>query len=109
MDKFLLAGKNDKDQSIFQNLFDPLPDICKDKEAWHWVTEWKAFIEPTGPNNEAEFANLLKAFFKHKTAKKVLGRSKRMYVISESLPVDTSFHESELDRGEDSEEGNDLH
>src|SRR5580658_8092554 len=60
-DKFLLAGKNHKDQSIFQNLFDGLPDICKDEEAWRWVTrlpEWKAFIDPPGRDNELEFANL---------------------------------------------------
>jgi hypothetical protein len=106
-DKFLLAGKNDKDQSIFQNLFDGLPDICKDKDAWRWVTrlpEWKAFIDPPGRDNELEFANLLKAFFEHNAVKNVLGgRGKKMYVFSGSLPVDASFHE--FDRGG---KGNDL-
>ena len=106
-DKFLLAGKNDKDQTIFQNLFDELPEICKDKEVWCWVTqlpEWKAFIDPPGRDNEEEFANLLKAFFKRKRVKNVLGgRGKKMYVFSGSLPVDTSFHE--FDRGG---KGNDL-
>src|SRR4051794_34869878 len=85
---------------IFQSLFGILPDICKDKEAWRWVArlkEWKAFIEAPGRDNELEFANLLQAFFGHKQAKKFVGGSKKMYVFSGNVPVDTSFHD--YDRG----------
>jgi hypothetical protein len=46
------------------------------------LPEWKAFIDPPGRDNELEFANLLKAFFKYKPVKKVLGgRGKKMYVF----------------------------
>lgn len=99
--KFFIAGKNKKDQNIYENLFETLPpDVPRDGEAWRWVpelNEWNAFVNVAKKTNEPEFYALLNAFFKDERVKQIVDRSGKAYMFSGDVPVKT--FRLEHDRG----------
>ena len=105
--EIFITWKNDRGQSIFEDLSEALPpNVPKGKEAWFWVLqldEWKAFINAQGRNNEGEFHSLLQIFFKDNRVKKFLNKCQKRYVFSGGVPVQSSYYE--YDRGDELKPG----